>query len=127
MKFTEIQNEVVKRYRVKLNPDSDCWRRMHAHVKTRTVCKWHQRNSIKATFDLLHEIGHIETFKSGMRRCESEYQATQWAIDRCKEYGIQVPENILIDYQLYIDTERDRGVRRHSTTLPKLELLRLKA
>ena len=117
-KYTDIQNEVVEKYRIKLDENSDCWSRMHAHVKQRRVCKWHQKNSIAATFDLLHEIGHIETHKSGMRRCESEYHATVWAIERCKEYGLDIPERIIKTYQDYIDMELDSGVRRGGRMYP---------
>lgn len=124
-KYTDIQNEVVEQYRIKLDENSTCWHRMHAHVKQRKVCKWHQKNSIAATFDLLHEIGHIETYKSGMRRCESEYHATVWAIERCKEYGLDIPERIIKTYQDYIDMELDRGMRRGGRMYPndlKLEV-----
>ena len=47
-----------------------------------------------------------------MRRAEQEYYATIWAMEMCKLYGIEVPDKIIIDYQLYIDREIDRGVRR---------------
>ena len=118
MKFTDIQNEVVKKYRVTLSDGRTedgrmgCWSRTHAHVNERKICKWKQANSVQSTFTLLHEIGHIETTKSWMRRAESEYFATVWALDRCKEYGIEVPDSIIDRYQAYIDRERDRGIRR---------------
>lgn len=114
-KFTEIQNEVVQKYRITLDEHSTCWCRTHAHVKQRRICKWHPKNSVQSTFDLLHEIGHIETTKSNMRRCESEFYATQWAIDRAKEYGMEVPANVIKDYQDYIDDELARGIRRHGS------------
>ena len=94
MKYTEIQADVVKKYRVDLCDGTKCendWSRTHAHVKKRRVCKWKPVNSVQSTFTLLHEIGHIETTKSYMRRCEEEYYATVWALEKCKEYGIEVP------------------------------------
>jgi len=60
----------------------------------------------------MHEVGHIETTKSWMRRAESEYYATMWALDRCREYGLTVPEKTLKTYQDYIDRELKRGMRR---------------
>lgn len=114
-KLLEIQADVIKKYRVKLDPYSKCWSRTHAHVRERRVCKWCQRNSIESTFTLLHEVGHIETTKSSMRRCESEFYATVWALDRCKEYGLDVPDKIIRGYQDYIDEELARGKRRHGT------------
>ena len=114
-KFTEIQNELISQYRVKLDPHSTCWMRTHAHVKERRICKWCQRNSISSTFTLMHEIGHLETTKSRMRRCESEYYATQWAIDKAREYGLEIPDKIIAEFQEYIDMELRRGLRRHGT------------
>jgi hypothetical protein len=124
-KFEQIQQEVIDRYRVTVSDGSDCpcgWRRTHAHVKERKICKWKQANSIRSTFTLLHEIGHIETTTSSMRRCESEYFATVWAIQRCREYNIPVPKYIIERYQAYIDMEKARGQRRGGTCYGKLDL-----
>lgn len=112
MKFAEIQKDVVKRFNIKLDEFSSCWSRTHAHIKERRVCKWHPKNSVQSTFELLHEIGHIETTKSWMRRAEEEYYATQWAIEIAKEYNLQIPEKIIKEYQDYIDMEISRGKRR---------------
>ena len=116
MTYTDIQNEVVRKYRIDLCDGTRCkngdWSRTHAHIKIRRVCKWKQANSIQSTFTLFHEIGHVETTTSNMRRCEEEYYATMWAIERCKEYGLTVPEKTIKEYQDYIDNELDRGLRR---------------
>lgn len=125
MRYTEIQDEVIKKYRIDLCNGTKCkndWSRMHAHVRQRRICKWKQKNSIQATFDLFHEIGHIMTTKSGMRRCEEEYYATVWALDESKKYGLEVPEKIIEDYQKYIDMERDRGIRRGGSGYAKFVL-----
>ena len=114
-KFIDAQKDVVSKYDIDIDPDSPCWSRMHAHVKERRVCKYHPKNSAQATFDLFHEIGHIETTKSNMRRCESEYYATVWAIERCKEYNIQIPMKTIQDYQEYINDELERGLRRNGS------------
>lgn len=111
-RYTQIQNDAIEKYRITLDPESTCRMRTHAHVKERRICKWHPSNSIDSTFTLLHEIGHIETTKSRMRRCEEEYYATQWAIDRAKEYGLTIPDKIIDRYQRYIDRELARGQRR---------------
>ena len=125
--YKEIQDDVVNKYRIILCDGSKCnndWSRMHAHVTRRTVCKWKQKSSVTATFDLLHEIGHIETRTSKMRRCEEEYAATRWAISEAAKYWISVPDSIIIGYQEYIDDEHDRGVRRGGN-LPPLEQFQL--
>jgi hypothetical protein len=125
MTYSQIQQDVINKYRIHIDKNSQCWRRTHAHIKERRVCKWDQRNSIQSTFTLLHEVGHIETKKSYMRRCESEYYATKWALERCEEYGIHVPESIIKKYQDYIYRELDRGVRRGGQ-LPSREAMTLK-
>ena len=110
--YIAIQNEVVEKYRIKLVPDSTCYGRTHAHPKKRMVCKWKQRNSVQSTFTLLHEIGHVMTKKGTMRRAESEFYATVWALEECAKYGIKVPQSTVDSYQDYIDMEIDRGKRR---------------
>ena len=117
-KFTEIQNDVIKRYNVvlcygELCPKGHDWHRTHAHVKERRVCKWKRKNSIQSTFVLLHEVGHIETTKTTYRRCEAEYYATEWALRVAREeYHLEVPQKIIKEYQDYIKMEYDRGIRR---------------
>lgn len=130
MKFIEIQNEVVKKYRIDLCDGTKCkddWSRTHAHPKKRRVCKWKQVNSVKSTFTLLHEIGHIVNNNSKMRRCEEEYHATVWAIGIMKQYGIadKLSEKTKKLYQDYILRERDRGVRRGGANYPTEEQLML--
>ena len=131
MKFTEMQNEVIKKYRIDICDGTRCedgdWSRTHAHVKKRRVCKWKQTNSIVSTLTLFHEVGHVETTKSGMRRCESEYHATVWAINKLKEYGVlnKVSGKQKELYQNYIYRELDRGVRRGGKNYPTKEQLTL--
>ena len=125
MKYIEIQNEVINRYKIDICDGSKCerdWRRTHAHVKIRRVCKWKQANSIESTFTLFHEIGHIETTKSSMRRAESEFYATIWAIQMFREYGLTVPDKILEAYQDYIDREVSRGKRRGGKDYPIMDI-----
>lgn len=125
MGYIELQNELVKKYRIKLDPHSTCWRRTHVHVKQRRICKWDQKASAKSTFTLLHEIGHCETKQSWMRRCESEFYATQWALDRCKELNIPVDDSTLNDYQRYVFNELARGLRHGGKNYPTKEEMTL--
>lgn len=127
MNYKEIQNEVIREYRIDLCDGTRCedgdWDRTHAHVKIRRICKWKQANSVRSTFNLLHEIGHIETTKSWMRRAESEYYATVWAIEESKKYGIEIPVSIIQKFQNYIDMEKDRGLRRGGNGYAELKLI----
>lgn len=115
MKYIDIQQEVIIKYAIDMCDGTKCnndWRRTHAHVKERRVCKWKQANSIESTFTLFHEIGHIMTTKSSMRRAESEYYATKWAICEMDSYGLRTPRKLIEIYQSYIDREISRGIRR---------------
>lgn len=132
MTLIEIQNEVIKNYRIDLCDGTRCkngdWSRTHAHPKQRRVCKWKQASSIVSTFELFHEIGHIENNRSTMRRCEEEYHATVWAIERMKEYGIadRISDKEKARYQEYIYDELDRGLRRGGSGYPTKKALTLK-
>jgi hypothetical protein len=121
----QLQDEIIKKYRMTIEENSTCRMRTHVHTKQRKICKWKQCNSVKSTFTLLHEIGHCENNNSKMRRCEQEYYATQWALDRCKEYNIDVPKNIIDRYQRYVYRELDRGQRRGGTNYPTKEQMKL--
>lgn len=131
MTYTEIQNEVIKKYRIDLCDGTKCkdgdWSRTHAHPKKRRVCKWKQANSVVSTFTLFHEIGHIENNSATMRRCEEEYYATVWAIAKMKEYGIlnKVSAKTKNEYQEYIFEERMRGIRRGGANYPAVSRLTL--
>ena len=115
--YLEIQNEIIKKYKIVIVENSTCRSRTHSHCDgTRRICKWKQANSLASTFTLLHEVGHIMTTTNKMRRVEEEYYATIWALERCKEYGIKVFDKIIKDYQKYIDSELDRGLRRNGSS-----------
>lgn len=131
MNYKDIQNEVIKRYRIDLCDGTKCedgdWGRTHAHPKKRRVCKWKQANSAKSTFTLFHEIGHIENNNSTMRRCEEEYHATVWAIEKMREYGLigNITDDVKRLYQEYIYRELDRGKRRGGKNYPTKQELTL--
>ena len=120
-----IQDQIIKEYRVTIDENSRCRSRMHVHVKQRRICKWKQVSSVKATFELLHEIGHCENNNSTMRRCEAEYYATEWALRKCREYGIDVPQYLVDKYQDYVYRELDRGLRRGGVCYPSKEEMKL--
>lgn len=126
MNYKELQEKIIKQYRITINENSTCKKRMHIHPQKRMICKWQSKSSAVATFELLHEIGHCENNNSNMRRCEQEFYATKWALERCDELGIKVPQKTIDNYQRYIDMELERGLRRHGNNLPTKEDLKLK-
>lgn len=121
----EIQQDIIKEYRVTIDENSKCWSRTHVHVKQRRICKWHQKSSVASIFTLLHEIGHCENNNHFMRRCEQEFYATQWALDKCRELQIDVPDSIIQKYQKYVYMELERGLRRHGSGYPSREEMKL--
>jgi hypothetical protein len=121
----EIQEDLIKKYDIVIVKDSKCWGRTHAHCDgTRRICKWEPKKSIVSTFALLHEIGHIVTFKGWMKRAEGEFYATQWALERAAELKLEIPDKLITVYQDYIDYTKDRGVRRGGSGYGKLILCR---
>ena len=126
MNYIEIQNDLIRRYRIDLCDGTKCedgdWGRTHAHPKQRRVCKWKQRNSLASTITLFHEVGHIENNNGITRRAEEEYYATTWAIDKLKEYGILFPMKDLFAYQRYVLVEVARGRRRGGRDYPEMNL-----
>lgn len=122
MTYSEIQCDVIKRFGITVVENSTCRGRMHAHVKERKVCKWKPSESYANTFSLFHEIGHIQTHTQKMRRAESEYYATVWAIDRLNEYGLPIKLQQIFIYQRYILLEIRRGERRGGADYGDLNL-----
>ena len=115
MEYTQTQLDLIIQYQVKHEPDSTCWRRTHAHCrdKSRRICKHHIKESYGSLFTLLHEIGHLETWKSSMTRAESEAYATNWAIGWLKENNLPIKRKQRKAYHEYILRCRDRAIRRH--------------
>lgn len=125
-KYIALENELIAEYRVQIDSNSKCWGRTHAHCdRTRRICKYKKVNSIQSAFTLAHEIGHIMTKTSNMRRCESEYYATVWALQTLDMCGYKVPQSIIDRYQDYINMELDRGLRRGGKNYPSREDLDL--
>lgn len=124
MTHRQIQDDIIKRYRITLDPNSKRLKQAHAYPKERRVCNWIREDTIRSTFTLLHEAGHVETHKTNMRRSESEWYATTWAIDRAKEYGLKIPYPILYAYQHYILLEIYKGLRRHGSGYGEMNLYR---
>lgn len=76
-------------------------------------------------FDLLHEIGHIMTNNTKMKRCEEEFYATQWALDNSKKYGVKVSRDRLSEFQNYIWKWRETGIKLKAKNIPTKQQLKL--
>lgn len=76
-------------------------------------------------FDLLHEIGHLETNKKGMKRCEEEYYATKWAIKEMKKYNFNISLADKRIFQDYIWKWRETGIKLKGKNMPTKKELTL--
>ena len=80
----------------------------------------------RSLFDLLHEIGHLKTNTKGMKRCEEEFYATQWAIKQMKEYCFDLSPDDKEIFQNYIWQWRETGIKLKGKNIPSKEQLTLK-
>lgn len=111
--YKELSEQMISKFNINIVQQSTCWSRMHAHCDgTRRICKWIPAESYRSLYDLLHEIGHIETNKAGMKRCEQESEATLWANAHIKELGLPLKRKIINKFKKYIRRTYDRGIRR---------------
>jgi Zn-dependent peptidase ImmA (M78 family) len=76
-------------------------------------------------FDMLHEIGHLKTNKKGMKRCEEEFYATQWAIKEMKKYKLKLSDVDKKIFQDYIWNWRNTSIKLKGKNVPSKEHLTL--
>jgi hypothetical protein len=88
-------------------------------------CSEFSNPTVEGLFDLLHEIGHIRTNTKGMKRCEEEFYATQWAIKEMKKYGYVIPAKRKNEFQNYIWEWRERSFTFKGKNIPSKEKLTL--
>lgn len=81
--------------------------------------------NVREIFDLLHEIGHLKTNKKGMKRCEEEFYATQWAIKEMKKYNLELDSINKHIFQNYIWKWRETGIKLNGKNIPNKEQLTL--
>ena len=112
MNYVELQNQIIIDFKINHQPISKCWGRTHCHPKERMVCKHSIKESYQSLFTLLHEIGHAETHKNSMKRCETESIATLWAIEQMRKLGLPIRRKVMKQYKAYIKMSYDRGIRR---------------
>ena len=78
-----------------------------------------------SVFSLLHEIGHILTNTTQMKRCEQEFLATQWAIDEAKNIGFPLKKLYIDAYQSYIWEWRTNAIKHKAKKVPTIGQLTL--
>ena len=84
-------------------------RRAFADPKSRTVHMSHKVTQRSVLLTGLHEIGYIVANTPDMKRWQREKTATQWAYERMKELGINVPRQARQDYRDYVGRMKQWG------------------
>ena len=122
----EIQNEIINMYKDTIDfriDNKDC---AYCYVPEKIIYlngKDLLYPTVESLFDLLHEIGHILTNTSKMKRCEEEFYATQWAITEIKKYGYTLSDKRKDEFQQYIWAWRETGIKHKAKNIPKKEQL----
>lgn len=65
--------------------------------------------SLVHVFDILHEVGHLETNTLDMETYQMEYLATVWALNAARKERIYVAPMTIANYQRYICGWRDKS------------------
>lgn len=125
----QIQNNLMEKYRDTISFRITNEKGAYCYIPERIIylsCNNFLNPTPNSLFDLLHEIGHIMTNKSGMKRCEEEYYATQWAIEEIKKYGYEISNKRKDEFQQYIWKWRDTAIKLKAKITPSREELTLK-
>ena len=125
----QIQNKLMEKYKDTISFRLTNEKGAYCYVPERIIyisCDKFLNPTPSSLFDLLHEIGHIMTNKKGMKRCEEEFYATQWAIEEMKRYKYEISDNRKNVFQEYIWKWRDTAIKLKAKTVPSKEELTLK-
>lgn len=84
----------------------------HKGPENRRIRNWKQENTVKSTFVLLHEIGHL--YGRYDYKVEDEYKATEWALRRCLELHLIPDRDMITSKQMAINRMYDKEAERFS-------------
>ena len=116
--YTAVQEQLIREYDVVLcdgtfNGRACEYRNMTAHRcayhngdRNRRVRNWRQENTLKSTFILLHEIGHL--YGRYEYKVEDEYKATEWALRWCRELHLIPDRDMITSKQISINRVYDK-------------------
>lgn len=128
LKRYEIQKKIIKRFEKEINFCYTSQPVPFCHVPEKEVhltIRGYAEPTDEDVFDILHEIGHIKTNLPGMKRCEEEFYATQWAIKEMKRYKFDIPLKRKREFQKYIWDWRETGLKLRAKNVPSKEELTL--
>lgn len=124
--LNEIMNDIINKYKNEIDfrftnePVSYCY------VPEKIIYMYFKgflNPDVSFIFDILHEVGHIKTNTKGMKRCEEEYYATEWAIKEIKKIGLKLPNKRKQEFQDYIWKWREIGIKLKAKKIPSKEQL----
>lgn len=125
----ELQYEVINKYKEIIDFRVSSQTVAYCYVPERIVYI-HTHDflypTVNSFFDLLHEIGHILTNTSDMKRCQEEFYATEWAINEMKKYGYELSDERKNEFQQYIWKWRETGIKLKGKNMPNKNQLKLK-
>ena len=126
--LSEIQYNIINQYKSTIDFRVCSNEVAYCYVPEKIVYIYNRNllyPSVESLFDLLHEIGHIMTNTSKMKRCEEEYYATQWAMKEIKSYDLNLPEKRKQEFQDYIYKWRETGIKLNGKNMPDKKQLTL--
>lgn len=122
-RYLEMQKDIISRYNFILTT-CECSKNIHVHIRERMVCNWESVNTAMSTFNLLYEIGCIETYNDKLSDCERAYIAVIWAIKHYEEYGLSITYRTRKKYQDLIFRKYTGDIGRN-IKLPPIEHFKL--
>lgn len=128
--LTMIQLEIMKKYQkkgIEFRFTNECHNfcfdlQKIIYIKTKNFFE----PTTTEIFDLLHEVGHIETNIPGMCHCEDEYYATVWANKELKKLGLEITEKRKGEYQNHIYKNRERDIKEKRRAIPTKKSMLIK-
>lgn len=129
LNYTELQLNIYNRYKelysFKFISEGLPYCILNTKEIYLNIRDWLEPNA-RTVFDILHEIGHLETNTYKMKRCEEEYYATVWAINESYKLKLKISEEDKVLFQDYIWNLIDKAIKLHAKNVPSKEELTLK-
>ena len=126
--YTALQNRLIGEYGITLcdgcNPDygglcDNCGSVPHRCAyyepdtgENKRVGNWKQENTVKSTFILLHEIGHTVYYHPVS--IVNEYMAYVFAVRKCKELGLNLSRELVVNNQRCLNRLYSHDVNRYN-------------
>ena len=124
--YAEIVNQLKRAYGIRVkrwrtNMTGCAWQ---VRYRNGRVVRWIEAPRPKSPISLaifLHEVGHhVIGFESYKRRCEEEYHAWNWAIEKMRELGIEPDHRVRQRFELSMAYAVNKALRRGIKDIPEI-------